>query len=46
MNIYSDERLINLGIISGTVGRDFGSARETKIAHKSAHKNLSGERPE
>ncbi len=34
MNIYSDERLINLGIISGTVGRDFGSARETKIAHK------------
>ena len=34
MNIYSDERLINLGIISGTVGRDFGSARETQIAHK------------
>ena len=34
MNIYSDERLINLGIISGTVGRDFGSARDTKIAHK------------
>lgn len=34
MNIYSDERLINLGIISGTVGRDLGSARETQIAHK------------
>ena len=34
MNIYSDERLINLGIISGTVGRDFGSARDTKTAHK------------
>lgn len=34
MNIYSDERLINLGIISGTVGRDFGSARDKEIAHK------------
>ncbi|MBO7605251.1 MAG: polyphenol oxidase family protein [Elusimicrobiaceae bacterium] len=34
MNIYSDERLINLGIISGTVGRDFGSAREKKISDK------------
>lgn len=34
MNIYSDERLINLGIISGTVGRDFGSARDVKIAAK------------
>lgn len=34
MNIYSDERLINLGIISGTVGRDFGSAREPEIAKK------------
>lgn len=34
MNIYSDERLINLGVISGTVGRDLGSARDTKIAHK------------
>ena len=34
MNIYSDERLINLGIISGTVGRDFGSARDKEIAAK------------
>ena len=34
MNIYSDERLINLGIISGTVARDFGSAREKEISNK------------
>lgn len=34
MNIYSDERLIKLGIISGTVGRDFGSARDKEIANK------------
>ena len=34
MNIYSDERLINLGIISGTVARDLGSARDKEIAAK------------
>ena len=34
MNIYSDERLINLGIISGTVDRTFGSARDKEIAAK------------
>ena len=34
MNIYSDERLINLGIISGTVSRDLGSAREKEISYK------------
>ena len=28
MRIYSDERLINLGIVSGTVSRDMGSARD------------------
>ena len=34
MNIYSDERLINLGIISGTVDRSLGSARDKEIAAK------------
>ena len=34
MNIYSDERLINLGIISGTVSKDFGSSREKEISDK------------
>lgn len=34
MNIFSDERLINLGIISGTVGRNFGSARDGEVARK------------
>ena len=34
MNIYSDERLINLGIISGTVDRTLGSARDKEIAAK------------
>ena len=34
MNIYSDERLINLGIISGTVARDLGSARDKEISDK------------
>lgn len=34
MNIYSDERLINLGIISGTIDKTLGSAREPEVARK------------
>ena len=34
MKIFSDERLINLGIISGTVSKDSGSGREKENVNK------------